>query len=176
MIARALAQEPAVLLLDEPTAFLDLPRRVEIVQLLRRLAGGRDRAVLLSTHDLDLALRCADRLWLLPPGGPLRTGAPEDLVLSGAFQRTFGGVEFNPATGSFHLEQEPEAEVGLQGEGVAAHMDGARPGASRLPRRGRGKFPARRRAPPRRKRHRLAAPDPVRPAPLHMPLRGGRPP
>ena len=120
MIARALAQEPAVLLLDEPTAFLDLPRRVEIVQLLRRLAGGRDRAVLLSTHDLDLALRCADRLWLLPPGGPLRTGAPEDLVLSGAFQRTFGGVEFNPATGSFQLEQEPEAEVGLEGEGVAA--------------------------------------------------------
>ncbi len=120
MIARALAQEPAVLLLDEPTAFLDLPRRVEIVQLLRRLAGGGDRAVLLSTHDLDLALRCADRLWLLPPGGPLQTGAPEDLVLSGAFQRTFAGVEFNPATGSFQLEQEPEGEVGLQGEGLDA--------------------------------------------------------
>ena len=74
MIARALAQEPAVLLLDEPTAFLDLPRRVEIVQLLRRLAGDSDRAVLLSTHDLDLALRCADRLWLLPLDGPLQPG------------------------------------------------------------------------------------------------------
>ena len=120
MIARALAQEPAVLLLDEPTAFLDLPRRVEILQLLRRVAGAGDRAVLLSTHDLDLALRCADRLWLLPPGGPLQTGAPEDLVLSGAFQRTFAGVEFNPSTGSFQLEQEPEAEVGLEGEGLDA--------------------------------------------------------
>ena len=120
MIARALAQEPAVLLLDEPTAFLDLPRRVEIVQLLRRLAGASDRAVLLSTHDLDLALRCADRLWLLPLDGPLQTGAPEDLVLSGAFQRTFADVEFDPAIGSFQLTQEPEGEVGLVGEGIHA--------------------------------------------------------
>ena len=120
MIARALAQEPAVLLLDEPTAFLDLPRRVEILRLLRDLAGAGGRAVLLSTHDLDLALRCADRLWLLPPGGPLQTGAPEDLVLSGAFQRTFAGVEFNTATGSFQLEQEPEGVVGLEGEGLHA--------------------------------------------------------
>ena len=76
MVARALAQEPAVLLLDEPTAFLDLPRRVEIMQLLRQLAYDTGSAVLLSTHDLDLALRCADRLWLLPAGGPLETGAP----------------------------------------------------------------------------------------------------
>ena len=120
MIARALAQEPAVLLLDEPTAFLDLPRRVEILRLLRDLAGREGRAVLLSTHDLDLALRCADRLWLLPPGGPLQAGAPEDLVLSGAFQRTFAGVEFNTATGSFQLEQEPEGVVALEGEGLDA--------------------------------------------------------
>lgn len=120
MIARALAQEPAVLLLDEPTAFLDLPWRVEVLQVLRRLAGDRDRAVLLSTHDLDLALRCADRLWLLPPNGPLQIGAPEDLVLSGAFQRTFADVEFDPALGSFHLAREPEGEVGLVGDGLHA--------------------------------------------------------
>ena len=120
MIARALAQEPAVLLLDEPTAFLDLPRRVEIVQLLRRLAGDSNRSVLLSTHDLDLALRCADRLWLLPLDGPLQTGAPEDLVLSGAFQRTFADVEFDPAIGSFQLAQESEGAVGLVGEGLHA--------------------------------------------------------
>jgi len=120
MIARALAQEPAVLLLDEPTAFLDLPRRVEIMQLLRHLAYDTGRAVLLSTHDLDLALRCADRIWLLPSGGPLQTGAPEDLVLSGAFQRAFEGVEFEAATGSFRLVQEPEGAVGLEGEGLHA--------------------------------------------------------
>ena len=117
-IARALAQEPAVLLLDEPTAFLDLPRRVEIVQLLRRLAGEGNRAVLLSTHDLELALRSADRLWLLPPGGPLRTGAPEDLVLNGDFQRTFG--DFDPTSGSFQMSRGPEGEVGLTGDGLQA--------------------------------------------------------
>ena len=120
MIARALAQEPAVLLLDEPTAYLDLPRKAEIVQLLGRLAGESDRAVLLSTHDLDLALRCADRLWLLPPGGPLQTGAPEDLVLSGAFQEAFADMQFDPARGSFQLGQEPEDEIGLEGEGLDA--------------------------------------------------------
>jgi iron complex transport system ATP-binding protein len=99
---------------------LDLPRRVEIVQLLRRLAGDSDRAVLLSTHDLDLALRCADRLWLLPQDGLLQTGAPEDLVLSGAFQRAFADVEFDPAIGSFQLAQESEGAVGLVGEGLYA--------------------------------------------------------
>ncbi len=120
MVARALAQEPALLLLDEPTAFLDLPRRVEIARLLRCLASGSDRAVLLSTHDLDLALRCADRLWLLSPGGPLQVGAPEDLVLSGAFQQTFADMEFDPAKGSFQLARDPEGEVGLAGDGLEA--------------------------------------------------------
>jgi iron complex transport system ATP-binding protein len=86
LIARALAQEPNLLLLDEPTAFLDWPRRVEIMGILRRLARESGRAVLLSTHDLDLALRGADRLWLLPPGGPIRAGMPEELVLD-AFRR-----------------------------------------------------------------------------------------
>ena len=81
MIARALAQEPALMLLDEPTAFLDLPRRVEIMQLLRQLAQQTKKAILLSTHDLDLALRLADKIWLLTADGFLQIGAPEDLVL-----------------------------------------------------------------------------------------------
>lgn len=90
MIARALAQEPAVLLLDEVTAFLDLPRRVEVMRILRRLAHEQGKAVLLSTHDLDLALRSADRLWLLPPGGPLHVCTADELIPSGLFERTFG--------------------------------------------------------------------------------------
>ncbi|MBO9343739.1 MAG: ABC transporter ATP-binding protein, partial [Roseiflexus sp.] len=85
MVARALAQEPLVVVLDEPTAFLDLPRRVEIMRLLRRLAHETQRAMILSTHDLDLALRSADLLWLMAPGGGVHAGAPEDLVLGGAF-------------------------------------------------------------------------------------------
>ena len=122
MIARALAQEPAVLLLDEPTAFLDLPRRVEIMQLLRRLARDQRRAILLSTHDLDLALRTADRIWLLPGDGSLQAGAPEDLVLSGAFAAAFRaeGVAFDPQTGAFRSSEHAQMRVSLSGEGLPA--------------------------------------------------------
>lgn len=122
MIARALAQEPALILLDEPTAFLDLPRRVEIVQVLRRLARVERRAVLLSTHDLDLALRSADRIWLLPHGGPLHTGAPEDLILSGVFDSAFQaeGVHFDPYTGSFRLAPDSVGTIVLEGTSLPA--------------------------------------------------------
>ena len=121
MIARALAQEPRLMLLDEPTAFLDLPRRVEIMGMLRVLAQETRRAILLSTHDLDLALRSADRIWLLAQDGSLQTGAPEDLVLSGAFQATFrsDGVEFDPQAGSFRISQNGAGTVHLLGEGLA---------------------------------------------------------
>ena len=61
MIARALAQEPSLLVLDEPTAFLDVPSRVELMGLLRQLTRNSSIAVLMSTHDLELALRTADR-------------------------------------------------------------------------------------------------------------------
>ncbi len=122
MIARALAQEPAVILLDEPTAYLDLPRRVEIMATLRTLAHQTGRAILLSTHDLDLALRTADTLWLLPKGGPLLVGAPEDLVLNGALAAAFRseGVEFDLQTGSFRMVAHQIGEIGLIGEGVVA--------------------------------------------------------
>lgn len=122
MIARALAQEPAVMLLDEPTAFLDLPRRAEMMTMLRSLARETGRAILLSTHDLDLALRSADRIWLLPKGGKLHVGAPEDLVLSGAFEAAFRGegVQFDAYTGSFRGEIQPAGTVDLHGEGLPA--------------------------------------------------------
>ena len=120
MIARALAQEPAVMLLDEPTAYLDLPRRVEIMLLLRELARKTARAILLSTHDLDLALRNADRIWLMPKGGDLQVGAPEDLVLSGAFEKAFSseGVQFDRRTGSFKPHVETSKTIAVEGEGV----------------------------------------------------------
>jgi iron complex transport system ATP-binding protein len=87
MIARALAQEPVLLVLDEPTAFLDVPSRVELMGLLRQLTRERPLAVVVSTHDLELALRTADVIWLAMPGGGLVTGAPEDVVLSGGIDR-----------------------------------------------------------------------------------------
>lgn len=96
MIARGLAQEPAVLLLDEPTAFLDLTHRVETMRLLRVLAEsgvyGQPLGVLLSTHELDLSLRTADQMWLLRAGKPLQAGSPADLRESGALRAAFGAA------------------------------------------------------------------------------------
>lgn len=121
MLARALAQEARILLLDEVTAFLDLPRRVEVMHLLRDLARDEGRAVLLSTHDLDLALRHGDRLWLMSPGGGFVSGVPEDLVTTGAFDATFRtrGVAFDPASGSFLARRKPGLRIRVVGDPVA---------------------------------------------------------
>ncbi|NJN42172.1 MAG: ABC transporter ATP-binding protein [Flammeovirgaceae bacterium] len=88
-IARALAQSTPVLLLDEPTAHLDLNNRVEIMNLLRRLAHDSGKAILVSTHELDLALQTSDWIWLATRKKTILTGMPEDLVLEGAFDETF---------------------------------------------------------------------------------------
>lgn len=122
MIARALAQEPDVMLLDEPTAFLDLPRRVEIMHLLRQLARNSHRAILLSTHDLDLALRNADKIWLMPPEGAVQVGTPEELVLNGSFAAAFqaDGVQFDSQTGSFKMTGPATGQIDLVGEGLSA--------------------------------------------------------
>ena len=76
MVARALAQEPDVLILDEPTAFLDVQSRIELLGLLRGLTRTRSLAVVMSTHELELALRIADCVWLVLPDGTFVSGAP----------------------------------------------------------------------------------------------------
>lgn len=121
MIARALAQEPRLLVLDEPTAFLDLPGRVVVMDLLHDLAFGHDKAVLTSTHDLDLALRHADRIWLMDDAGQIVQGAPEDLVLNGSFAQTFNraGVRFDPLSGTFDTQDSGSKSVFLEGDGPA---------------------------------------------------------
>jgi iron complex transport system ATP-binding protein len=105
MVARALAQEPCILLLDEPTAFLDVASRVELMGLLGQLTRRCAVAAVVSTHDLELALRVADRLWLILPGGELVSGAPEDIVRSGAIANAFEGpqVRFDAADRSFRF-------------------------------------------------------------------------
>jgi len=122
MIARALAQEPQVMILDEATAFLDLPHRVELMHLLRTLAHEEGRAILLSTHDLDLALRGADRVWLLPRNGSFRQGVPEDLVLSDTFSEAFADSRacFDKTSGAFIHSAPTRGSVELRGEGIPA--------------------------------------------------------
>lgn len=119
MIARALAQEPQLILLDEPTAFLDLPRRVEMMQLLKTLSRETGRAVLASTHELDLALRTADTIWLMSDG-LVCTGTPEDLILSGAFEGAFqgDGIAFNRETGAFSGNHQVGRVVAVSGQGI----------------------------------------------------------
>lgn len=118
-IAKALAQNTPVIFLDEPTAFLDLPARVEIIQLLRQIANTSGKSMLMSTHDLDLALQMADRLWLLSPGKPLLTGSPEDLLLNNSFQSLFTnkGIEFDIRTGLFKVQYQHLAELPVKGHG-----------------------------------------------------------
>ena len=82
MIAKSLVQECPLILLDEPTAFLDVVSRIEIMHLLHRLAIEQDKAILLSTHDIEQALVLSDKLWLLTKGEGLQCGVTEDLILS----------------------------------------------------------------------------------------------
>ncbi|MEM9618908.1 MAG: ABC transporter ATP-binding protein [Pseudomonadota bacterium] len=117
MLARALAQQPKLLILDEITAFLDLPRRVEVMELLRGLARDSGRTVLISTHDLDLALRNADRVLLMGSDGRLRDGAPEDLVLNGDFSGAFDSdnIDFDPMRGAFQIQRNGDLWIRLKG-------------------------------------------------------------
>jgi iron complex transport system ATP-binding protein len=92
------------------------------MRILRSLARTKNKSILLSTHDLDLALRSADRIWLLPRGGPFQAGSPEDLVLSGAFEAAFHseGVDFDRTTGAFRLHRVCVDRIALEGHGVHA--------------------------------------------------------
>lgn len=120
MIARAVAQDTPVLILDEPTAHLDVPNRIAVLQLLHRLAHEHQKLVLLSTHAVDLALRMADQLWLLHEG-QLLSGLPEDLVLSGAVATVFErqGIVFDQHTGTFGIPRPTGQPVRLEAVGLA---------------------------------------------------------
>jgi iron complex transport system ATP-binding protein len=124
MIARALAQEPLVLLLDEPTAFLDVPSRVELMGLLRHLARDEHLAIVVSTHDLELALRTADTIWLIEPGGRLHAGAPEDIVFNDRVTDAFRGdaIRFHPWERAFRPVGGGRGSAAVHGEGLAAFL------------------------------------------------------
>ena len=106
MIAKALAQQTPVIYLDEPTAFLDFPSKVEIMQLLHRLALQEQKTIFLSTHDVELALQIADRLWLMEPG-ELYVGTPQELAQQGVLSRFIEreGITFDKETLTIHVSR-----------------------------------------------------------------------
>lgn len=90
LIAKALAQTTPVILLDEPTAHLDLPNRILVLKLLRRLAHEEGKTILISTHELELALQMSDRILLMTPFKGIELDKAEKLVSNGSFTKAFG--------------------------------------------------------------------------------------
>lgn len=124
MIAKALVQETPVIFLDEPTAFLDYPSKVEIMQLLQHLSRRQHKTIFLSTHDLELALQIADRIWLIDKGKELKIGTPEDLSLSGDMSHFFEreGIRFDLDLGLFRIDNVRRYPVKVIGEGRRYNM------------------------------------------------------
>jgi iron complex transport system ATP-binding protein len=117
MIARALAQDTPIILLDEPTAHLDLNNRVQIMKLLKDLCRQMNKAILVATHELDLALQTADHIWLTGREKNILTGVPEDLVLNGSFDDIFQFKGFDLRTGRIIHPADREGVVLLTGSG-----------------------------------------------------------
>jgi iron complex transport system ATP-binding protein len=125
MIARVLAQDTDLLVMDEPTAFLDIRSKYEIVHLLHDLSRDRGKTIIFSTHDLLTAIGEADKIWLTLKVA-LIEGAPEDLILNGAFNSLFddSSVDFNASDGSFTFKRKVRGRIFLDVKGSAKYWTG----------------------------------------------------
>lgn len=105
MIAKALAQSTEIILLDESTAFLDFPSKIGIMKLLSDIARKQNKSILLSTHDVNMALALADNLWMLDRNIGFNSGTPESLSEKGVLQRYFEdkNLEFDKNTLTFNI-------------------------------------------------------------------------
>lgn len=106
LIARAMAQDTPLILLDEPTTHLDLYHKVQILKMLRLMAHDRDKTILFTTHEIELAIQLCDRILILD-GGDNAYGPPCTLIEKGHFGRLFPAdmVRFDPETGSFKVKK-----------------------------------------------------------------------
>jgi len=118
MIARVLAQDTDILIMDEPTAFLDIAGKYEIINLMRDLTAA-GKTITFSTHDFSIAINQADKIWLVQENS-LIEGAPEDLLLANTFDHLFDRkvVGFNPDDGSFVFHAEPCGKIFIEGGGI----------------------------------------------------------
>lgn len=100
LISKVLAQQTPVIFLDEPTAFLDYPSKVDLLRLLRKLAHEMGKTIFLSTHDIELTLQVTDKVWLLD-SGEVNIGTPVELCNNGCFSKVFGreGMQFDYSSG-----------------------------------------------------------------------------
>jgi len=124
MIARVLAQDSDILVMDEPTAFLDIRSRYEIVHLLHDLSRNRKKTIIFSTHDLPVAAGECDKIWLILKNEFIE-GAPEDLIIEGRIGDLFGDsvVKFNSGDGSFSFCRETRGRVTLESDSEADSME-----------------------------------------------------
>ena len=115
MIAKALVQECPLIILDEPTAFLDVESRIEIMTLLRKVATEESKAVLLSTHDVEQAMTLGDRLWAMTTDRKMYCGVTEDLVLCSVMNRLFEHptISFDQLRGCYQSIRKNEKAVSL---------------------------------------------------------------
>ncbi|MBO4663309.1 MAG: ABC transporter ATP-binding protein [Bacteroidaceae bacterium] len=118
MIAKAIAQETPIIFMDEPTAFLDYPSKIQMMLLLHRLAKSLKKTIFLSTHDLEHALQVADHIWLLDKENGLTTGSPEDLSALGMIEKYFNrdGITYDRNLCTFNIEHETSREVVVNGD------------------------------------------------------------
>jgi iron complex transport system ATP-binding protein len=122
MIARILAQDTGLMVMDEPTAFLDIGSKYEILHLMHNLSERAGKTIIFSTHDLDMALSQADKIWLLT-GKILKEGAPEDLMIQGDFDHIFDStaVRYNSDHGTFTFRSDEKGRIFIDGEGILRH-------------------------------------------------------
>lgn len=118
LIARVLAQDVDLIILDEPTAHLDLPNRMEILLLLRKFAHTQGKGILISTHELGLALQVSDKIWLINNMQELKQELPERLIIEGELDRTFGNdhIAFRPSSATFEVNPTTEVKVCVTGD------------------------------------------------------------
>jgi iron complex transport system ATP-binding protein len=120
MIAKVLAQDVDLIILDEPTAHLDLPNRMEVLLLLKNLSRKMGKGILLSTHELSLGLQVSDKVWLVGRDGTLEQSIPEELILNDSLNNTFGNdhISFHPFSASFELVPDKNQKAQIIGDGI----------------------------------------------------------
>ena len=116
MISKALAQDTPLIVLDEPAAFLDYPSKIELTLLLVKLAREQHKTILFSSHDLDILMRTADKLWLVAKDKALASGIPEDLAIKGLIDNylSCNDLTFDLETAQFTISKKKKQKIAVE--------------------------------------------------------------